>query len=45
VAETMRTEAATLIEAKYTWDAIAASTIAVYEIATRPGEHQEFTEA
>lgn len=45
VAETMRTEAAELIEANYTWDAIAASTIAVYEIATRPGGPQEFTEA
>jgi len=45
VAATMRTEAAKLIEANYTWDAIAASTIAVYEVATRPGEPQEFTEA
>jgi glycogen(starch) synthase len=44
-AETMRTEAAKLIEANYTWDAIAASTIAVYEIATRPAGDQEFTEA
>ncbi|MEX0848407.1 MAG: glycosyltransferase family 4 protein [Ilumatobacteraceae bacterium] len=34
VAETMRTEAAALIDAHYTWDAIAASTIDVYDIAT-----------
>jgi glycosyltransferase involved in cell wall biosynthesis len=33
LATSMRKEAAALLEAKYTWDAIAVSTTAVYETA------------
>ena len=31
----MRTKAATLLAEKYTWDAIAASTLGVYKAAKR----------
>jgi glycogen synthase len=35
VAETMRTKAATLLASRYTWDAIAATTLGVYSKAKR----------